>query len=129
MLNRPTPRGRELGRYLAKLADKAEGNSSKRFPDQVKRCSSCAFRGGTIPNGCEETLMDAIKCVMEGYAFYCHETKGDDKPLCAGWVQSQGELIGKPKIPTPWPFTHDKDAWEALDAATPEHIEAHEKGN
>ena len=113
-LNRPTARGRELGKSLAKLADKAEASSGKRFPNQVNRCKTCAFRAGTIPNGCEETLMDAIKCVMEGVSFYCHETKGGDKPLCAGWFQSQGELIGKPKLPTPWPFTDDKDAWEAL---------------
>lgn len=112
-LNRPTDRGRQLGMYLAKLADKAERESAKRFPNQKIRCTTCAFRGGSIPNGCEETLLDAIKCTMEGVSFYCHETKGC-RALCSGWLQSQGVLIGKSKLATPWPFTDDKDAWEKL---------------
>jgi hypothetical protein len=105
--NRPTAQGRGLGKQLAMMADKAEAEFTKLHGKTKERCRSCAFRGGTLPNGCEETLMDAIKCVMEGEPFYCHETKGDDKPLCAGWYVAQAAVIGRPKMETPWKFSHE----------------------
>lgn len=86
--NEPDPIGIELGAELARLADIAEGEQRKMFPNQIPRCSDCAFLAGTRPNGCSETLMDAIKCVVELTPFYCHKGVADDghpKHVCRGW--------------------------------------------
>lgn len=85
--NEPTEQGRALGAELARLADVAEAEQREEFPDQTPRCDDCAFRAGTKPNGCPETLMDAIKCVVEMNPFYCHKGLVDGKPkhICRGW--------------------------------------------
>jgi hypothetical protein len=75
--NRATEEGRALGRELARLCD---GELDGKRDD---RCSTCAFRAGDhIANGSPETLMSALKCVMEGEPFWCHE---HDR-ACAGWA-------------------------------------------
>lgn len=86
--NEPTDEGRALGAELARLCDVEEERQRKMFPDQLPRCDDCAFRAGTFPNGCPETLMDAIKCVVELNPFYCHKGLVDGKPqhLCRGWL-------------------------------------------
>ena len=87
--NLPTEQGRALGRQLARLCDLAEAEDLKRFPDQRPRCDDCAFRAGTVPNGCPETLMDAVKCMIEGKPFYCHKgVREGERPkrLCGGWM-------------------------------------------
>jgi hypothetical protein len=71
--NLPTPEGRELGREMARLTGD---------PDEAGCCHDCAFRLGTDPNGCGPTLMDALKCVVEGVPFNCHVNAGP----CAGFV-------------------------------------------
>lgn len=73
-LNRPTPEGIALGKELARLTDRAEAEVRARFPKAKERCGTCAFRLGTIPNGCVETVMDALKCALEYRTFDCHET-------------------------------------------------------
>src|SRR4051812_24548724 len=103
--NRLTPEGRKLGAALAQLADKADQELRAKSPEIGERCASCAFREGTVPNGCAETVMDALKCVMEGIPFLCHQVKDGKVALCAGWYVSQAMLIDKPKLPTPWPFS------------------------
>lgn len=86
--NMPTKAGRQLGELLAKLADEAEAEQQRDFPDMIPRCNDCAFRAGTRPNGCEETLMDAIKCAVEARPFYCHKGTQDGAKaptrLCSG---------------------------------------------
>ena len=93
--NLPTEAGRAMGAALAKHADAAELQQRVTFPDMLPRCSDCAFRAGTLPNGCEETLLDAIKCVVEGKPFYCHKGVTDEsepRRLCSGaMVLYQGE--------------------------------------
>ena len=86
--NLPTPEGRELGRELARLADIAEARRLEQFPNAHPRCGDCAFRAGTDPNGCVETLMDALKCVVEADPFFCHRhlRDGEPKQLCAGFA-------------------------------------------
>lgn len=88
--NEPTPEGRRLGAALARLADEAEVEQRQQFPGMLPRCNDCAFRAGTHPNGCEETLSDAIKCAVEGRPFYCHKgtRDGEEAPkrLCSGWM-------------------------------------------
>lgn len=51
-------------------------------------CDDCAFKLGTTPNQCPTTLLDVIKCVMEGEPFLCHK----NGKACGGWVHSQKEL-------------------------------------
>lgn len=103
--NRPSALGRELGKHLARFCDQAEAEQRKRFPDHAERCKSCAFRAGTIPNGCESTAMDATKAWMEHVPFLCHEHKGDDKPVCAGWALMVNGETGPVKAP--WPFSDE----------------------
>ena len=85
--NEPTPEGRKVGAMLGALADAAEAEQRRDFPNMLPRCNDCAFRAGTLPNGCEETLMDAMKCAVEGKPFYCHKglKEGEaPKRLCSG---------------------------------------------
>lgn len=76
--NLPTEEGRELGREMARLATIGRLHS-KNLPEP---CHDCAFLG-TRPNGCGPTLMDALKCALEGETFYCHV---DDGKPCAGYL-------------------------------------------
>lgn len=118
--NRPTPEGRRLGAELARIADKAEAEDLKSFPDQKQRCESCAFRAGTIPNGCPETLLDAVKCVVERVPFMCHQVRdadGNCTELCMGWLAAQGHVPEGKQIPTPWPFSTPES--EDSDASPP----------
>lgn len=87
--NEPTEMGRELGRNLARLTDVAEAEMRKTFPNHAPRCDDCAFKAGTDPNGCEPTLMDAIKCAVENIPFFCHKGVADGGPVkapCRGWM-------------------------------------------
>ena len=85
--NLPCETGRQAGAVLARAADRAEVEMLKIFPDNHPRCNDCAFRAGTRPNGCPETILEATKCVVEGKPFYCHKGVKDGEPpkvLCAG---------------------------------------------
>lgn len=87
--NEPTPEGRMLGAELARLADAEEARVLERFPRHGRRCGDCAFRAGTVPNGCSETLMDAVKALVECVPFYCHKAvtpDGEPRRLCAGYA-------------------------------------------
>ena len=84
--NTRSPEGAELGRLMAKWCDDAEPKARLRFPQLPPRCNSCAFREGRhLANGSPATQMDALKCVMEGSQFYCHEPSRDGAP-CSGWA-------------------------------------------
>jgi hypothetical protein len=94
--NVPTPEGRALGAELARLYEIEEAKLRVRFPRMQPRCDDCAFRAGTDPNGCVETLMDALKGLMECEPFYCHKgvTPGEPpKRLCAGYATLLGAEI------------------------------------
>lgn len=87
--NEPTPEARALGAELARLTDGAEARVRERFPSHHRRCGDCAFKAGTVPNGCPETLMDAVKALAEGVPFYCHKAftpDGSPALLCAGYA-------------------------------------------
>jgi len=103
--NRPTPEGRMLGTQLARLADEAEAESITRFPDTRVRCRTCAFRAGTIPNGCLATVMDALKCVMEDIQFSCHEHTSEP---CMGWMEAANRVSSNP-LQTPWDFSYTSE--------------------
>jgi hypothetical protein len=84
--NHRTPEGAELGRTLARWCDDAEPKARLRFPELPPRCASCAFRAGVhVANGSPATQMDALKCVLEGVEFFCHEPAREGM-LCSGWA-------------------------------------------
>jgi len=96
--NVTTPEGKELGTHLARFADVEVARG-----EIDRRCSTCAFRAGDhLANGSVETLMTALKCVMEREVFWCHE-----HPLpCGGWIllrHEQGNIVKAP--------------WDSIDGA------------
>jgi hypothetical protein len=109
--NVPTPEGRALGKEIARLTNSEAARLLIAGKEVPYRCKTCAFRGGTFPNGCPETIMDATKCAIEGVPFLCHEThrKGE---LCGGWsiLRSANGCNAK----APWDFT--PGAFEVSDA-------------
>jgi hypothetical protein len=123
--NKPTALGQMLGNELARLREANEAELRKVFPTLPEPCKSCAFRRGTVPNGCEETVMDALKCVLEGKRFECHEVpggatdEGAKRPLCQGWFNSLS--LDRKAIEAPWPFTNDRAAWDRM--ASPRPVE------
>lgn len=102
--NRATPEGRELGVEMARLCDNAEPAARLKAPTLLPRCSSCAFRAGPhLANGSPQTQMDAMKCVMEGRQFDCHEPgRADD--MCSGWLMMVLAEERSDFRETPWPW-------------------------
>lgn len=107
--NRVTPEGRICGEQLSRMTDIevgkliAEGEWTK-----DERCASCAFRHGTVPNGCPQTQLDALKCVMEHETFNCHVAR-DGMPagahICMGWFAAMHAAKKKPPVKMPWEFS------------------------
>lgn len=105
-LGRITPTSIEAGKQLARLADRALGRVAETGePDE--RCATCAFRSGTLPNQCADTISDAVKCVVEGETFYCHEKGRMGRP-CYGWLAAAAVTSGLPRGKAPWPFSHEE---------------------
>jgi len=101
--NRANAEGRELGFHLARFCDQAEPKARLKLPELPPRCSSCAFREGPhVASGSPTTTMDALKCVIEGVEFYCHEPTRDGS-LCSGWSMM---MLAKDEAnfgTAPWP--------------------------
>lgn len=96
--NLPTPEGEELGVEIARMTDAEFAKPEN--ADMPKRCRTCAFSAGTVPNRCAGTVMDALKALMEKTEFQCHETPG----ICAGYAVSAKAAANVPIIPAPWPW-------------------------
>lgn len=94
--NIATPEGAEAGKHLARMCDREE---AKRMPLRP-RCGTCAFRAGTKPNQMGGTVLDALKCAMEGKPFYCHETKTET--VCAGWMILRNKPGEEVEMPYGW---------------------------
>lgn len=111
--NRPDPAGYALGEHLARFADQATESLRAQGVEVPERCASCAFRAGTIPNGCVSTVMDATKCLIEHEPFVCHHDK-TQRTLCAGYLAIMADE-GPDKKPgkAPWPMTRDGSTEEA----------------
>lgn len=119
--NRVTAEGRALGERMVRMTEPtiaslvAEGEADE-------RCKSCAFRAGTVPNGCPQTQLDALKAVIEGVPFGCHQA--DRKGLdCHGWYAARVALRRAEKARghtlaavCPWEFS-PPDTDDAIDAA------------
>lgn len=100
---RVSPEGKAAGEQLVRLVTRhivlleLEGE-----PDE--RCKTCAFRLGTVPNGCLQTMADAMKCVLEGVPFLCHQGPEPHEKTCHGWYAARVALKGK-TIKVPWKFS------------------------
>ncbi len=85
--NRVSPEGRAAGFQLAMLTEPAIADLV-REGEADERCKSCAFRLGTVPNGCLQTQLDALKAVVEDKLFMCHQQDRVGK-VCHGWFAAR----------------------------------------
>lgn len=98
---RVTPLGEAMGRNAARLAQlgrlrlEAEGLTNLGLPTmRDDMCRTCACQPGKVPNGCLQTQLDFLKCVVEGQRFMCHSPK--DGRMCAGWIAARAEHVANP---------------------------------
>lgn len=110
--HRVTPEGRAAGEQTARLVEKAIAKLGE--PDE--RCKTCAFRAGTVPNGCAQTQCDVMKCIIERKPFMCHQ---DPAMPCFGWYAASVALKGA--IPAgatvPWEMSPPDEDFEVVEAA------------
>lgn len=110
--HRVTPEGKEMGAAMARLAD-AECKRLEAEDEADARCKSCAFRLGTVPNGCIQTQSDALKAVTDDVPFMCHSDvkHGRFTVICHGWfavrrIADRYEArTGKVLPKSPWEFS------------------------
>lgn len=105
---RVTPEGRAVGEQIVRLTEPAiQRLADEGEPDE--RCRSCAFRAGTVPNGCPQTMADVVKCVVEQTPFHCHVDKYADgsEKICHGWFAARWSMGDKPAGVVPWEFSPD----------------------
>jgi hypothetical protein len=102
--NYTSDEGRALGKIIAKWCDDAEPKARLRMPELPPRCASCAFREGPhLASGSPATQMDALKCVMEGKEFYCHDVHREGS-LCSGWAMFMLAMDAPEFGNVPWDF-------------------------
>lgn len=92
-LSRVTPEGRVLGAQLVRLTE-ATSDRLVQEGEPDTRCVSCAFRLGTVPNGCPQTGMDATKAVLEGTPFL-GQLRLAERGTCHGWYAGRVALQGR----------------------------------
>ena len=107
--NFKSPEGAELGAYMAKWCDDAEPKARLKVPELSPRCNSCACRKGDhLANSSPATLLDFLKCVLEGHEFYCHEPAREGQ-LCSGWAMFMLAKDDAEFVEVDWPwFTQEK---------------------
>jgi hypothetical protein len=101
-INESTAEGFEHGYHMARFVDAEEAKGV--LANGNVRCATCAFRQGTYPNGSPTTQLDALKCVMEGVQFLCHE----ENKCCAGWSLLRRASSGTTQLP--WKFSDEVTA-------------------
>ncbi len=104
--NRVTPEGRALGEQMVRLLSPAIMDLALQGEPDA-RCVSCAFRYGTVPNGCPQTQMDALKAALEGSAFLCHMDPSH-RTTCHGRYAARVALQGATRT-CPWEFSPPDD--------------------
>jgi hypothetical protein len=108
--SRVSPMGKQMGATMAKLADQVCAQLEQQDEPDT-RCKSCAFRLGTVPNGCIQTQSDVLKAVSEDVPFMCHQGKPGQRDICHGWfavrvLVARMELTtGEGLPPCPWEFS------------------------
>ncbi len=119
--NRATPDGQALGREMTRFCDEAEPRARLKLPELTPRCSSCAFREGPhVASGSPTTTMDALKCVIEGVEFHCHEP-GRTGSLCSGWAMMMLAKDDADFGTAPWPFSDEIGKSPSAPAETEEN--------
>jgi len=110
---RVSPEGLALGAQIVKVTEPWIGHlEAQGEPDT--RCKSCAFRPGTVPNGCLQTQMDVLKAVVEKVPFNCHQHDREGQ-ICHGWFAARvamrhaEESKGPINIACPWDFSPPDD--------------------
>jgi len=107
---RVSPLGKQMGATMAKLADRMCASLAAEGEPDTK-CKSCAFRLGTVPNGCAQTQSDVLKAVSEGVPFICHKNLPGQRDICHGWfalrvlTRRLEEATGQGLPPCPWEFS------------------------
>jgi hypothetical protein len=101
--NLPTPEGRALGEHLARFVRVEVEELQAAGRSVPEMCGTCAFLEGSDPNGCVPTVMDALKCVMEGGRFLCHERDG----ACAGWAILRAAEPAAEPVEMPWMYSDE----------------------
>jgi hypothetical protein len=101
--NARTPEGQELGKQHVRFFEQELSKRPRMLDD---RCSTCAFREGTLANGSPQTQMDVVKCYAEGVPFHCHE-KGREDILCHGYRLLATKTPGN--VTMPWPYSKGTD--------------------
>lgn len=105
---RASPQGRALGEQLVRLtAPAVQKLADQGEPDE--RCKSCAFRLGTVPNGCLQTQADAFKAVIEDVPFLCHQADRLHQ-VCHGWFAARHAITEAERVRGPLPIK--KCPWE-----------------
>lgn len=90
--HRVSPEGVRAGKQMVRLIEPAltrlvaEGEADE-------RCKTCAFREGTVPNGCIQTVADAMKAGLEDVPFLCHQGN-PPATICFGWYAMRVRLRG-----------------------------------
>ncbi len=85
--SRVCPQGRAMGDQIVRITQPwIEHLEAPGEPDA--RCKSCAFRAGTVPNGCLQTQMDVLKAVIERVPFNCHQHDREGQ-ICHGWFAAR----------------------------------------
>lgn len=110
--HRVSAEGKAIGATMARLAD-SECRSLAAEGETDERCKTCAFRLGTVPNGCIQTQCDAVKAVTEDVPFMCHahqDRNGHYDRICHGWfavrrIADRAEAAGKVLPKAPWEFS------------------------
>ncbi|WP_155293297.1 hypothetical protein [Comamonas testosteroni] len=104
--HRVSPEGRAIGAQLVGLVEPVIKHLEA-HGDSDERCKSCAFRAGTVPNGCLQTMMDAVKAMSEQKPFYCHVERYADgsNKLCAGWLATQWGAADHEPVACSWEFS------------------------
>jgi len=111
--HRVSPEGKAMGKEMARLAD-AECNALAVQNEPDERCKTCAFRSGTVPNGCFQTQSDVLKAVTDNVPFMCHahqDSHGRYDHICYGWfavrrIANRMEKARGKKLPkADWEFS------------------------
>lgn len=93
--NRISPESQAAGSILGRITDESEPAIRAKFPNIAERCKSCAFRTGTVPNQCMDTVIEAFDCAIRGEPFFCHHlfnADGTPARLCGGWQIALGNV-------------------------------------
>lgn len=100
--SRVSPEGRSIGLKMAGIADRAAAElAAEGVADE--RCKSCAFRAGTVPNGCAQTQADVLKCLVEQVPFRCHQADRNNA-VCHGWLLARCEIVKAEEVRGPMPI-------------------------